>query len=493
MLSSYAQNFEDVVLWRALRHVEHGFYIDIGAQDPVIDSVSLGFYEKGWRGVHVEPTPAYAAKLRAARADEDVIEAAIAQSPGPITLFEIADTGLSTGKTEIAGLHEKSGLAPKSIEVSTLALSELFARYANCEIHWLKIDVEGMEDEVIATWLPSATRPWIVLVESTVPRSQQPDYVAWEPGLLSLGYEFVYFDGLNRFYVHCDRAQLRSAFGVGPNVFDDFTLGQHSQFTSKLTSEIARLRNEAQSHLAETARLTDRIGRISSIAATEREALIEQLTALEKREREKDIEIGQLHYQIAETSKAHSTERAALIEHLNILEQQHQEKVAEIDRLNGQLAEASEVHATERDALTKRVSIIEQLLVAAEKAYAAERLLLVERASNAEQQAILFEQAIRSSTSWRVTAPARGLKRGAESLAAWPRTAARLGFRHAVAWLRYRPRARALAKSLVRSFPALERRLQSYFKAQSVSRGGVDPWTLEPDRDFLAEWRKLFQ
>ena len=110
MLNSHAQNFEDVVLWRALKHVKHGFYIDIGAQDPVINSVSLAFYEKGWRGVHVEPTPAYAAKLRQARMDEDIIEAAIAQSPGPITLFEIADTGLSTGKSEIARSMGKAAL-----------------------------------------------------------------------------------------------------------------------------------------------------------------------------------------------------------------------------------------------------------------------------------------------------------------------------------------------------------------------------------------------
>ena len=57
---SYAQNFEDVILWRALKHVKEGFYVDIGAQDPVINSVSLAFYEHGWRGVHVEPHSGYA-------------------------------------------------------------------------------------------------------------------------------------------------------------------------------------------------------------------------------------------------------------------------------------------------------------------------------------------------------------------------------------------------------------------------------------------------
>jgi len=28
---SYAQNFEDVMLYRTLKHIEKGFYIDVGA------------------------------------------------------------------------------------------------------------------------------------------------------------------------------------------------------------------------------------------------------------------------------------------------------------------------------------------------------------------------------------------------------------------------------------------------------------------------------
>jgi hypothetical protein len=42
-ITSYAQNFEDVMLWRALGHIENGFYIDIGAFDPSVDSVGKGF------------------------------------------------------------------------------------------------------------------------------------------------------------------------------------------------------------------------------------------------------------------------------------------------------------------------------------------------------------------------------------------------------------------------------------------------------------------
>ena len=37
---SYAQNFEDVLLARAFRNRDRGFYIDVGAWHPVFDSVT---------------------------------------------------------------------------------------------------------------------------------------------------------------------------------------------------------------------------------------------------------------------------------------------------------------------------------------------------------------------------------------------------------------------------------------------------------------------
>jgi hypothetical protein len=55
-----AQDFEDAMLRRALRYIDRGRYIDIGARVPNVDSVSLAFYDLGGCGVHVEPIPAYA-------------------------------------------------------------------------------------------------------------------------------------------------------------------------------------------------------------------------------------------------------------------------------------------------------------------------------------------------------------------------------------------------------------------------------------------------
>ncbi len=55
MMISYAQNQEDVLLNRVFQGLSDGFYIDVGANDPVVDSVTKLFYDRGWTGINVEP------------------------------------------------------------------------------------------------------------------------------------------------------------------------------------------------------------------------------------------------------------------------------------------------------------------------------------------------------------------------------------------------------------------------------------------------------
>jgi len=46
----------------------------------------------------------------------------------------------------------------------------------------------------------------------------------WEPILLGSRYEFVHFDGLNRWYLAEERSNLKTRFEVPPNIFDGFEL-----------------------------------------------------------------------------------------------------------------------------------------------------------------------------------------------------------------------------------------------------------------------------
>ena len=63
----------------------------------------------------------------------------------------------------------------------------------------------------------------------------------WEPVLVSAGYRFAWFDGLNRFYIANERWEsLSHAFTVPPNVFDDFILATDTQDLNRIISAEAR-------------------------------------------------------------------------------------------------------------------------------------------------------------------------------------------------------------------------------------------------------------
>jgi FkbM family methyltransferase len=219
---SYAQNYEDVMLVRALRGIEHGFYIDVGAQDPVNDSVTKAFYEMGWRGINIEPVAHWFQQLVADRPHDINLQLAVSDSPGTLHLFEVVNSGLSTTDPDFAARHAKAGHQIQESDVECMTLDSICEAQRVTEVHFLKIDCEGGEAAALRGLPLDRVRPWIILVEATEPNSQKPAYAEWEPLLTGGGYHFVYEDGLNRFYVADERKDLDRFFSHPPNIFDGF-------------------------------------------------------------------------------------------------------------------------------------------------------------------------------------------------------------------------------------------------------------------------------
>ena len=223
MFVSYAQNFEDVTLWRALRDVETGFYVDVGAWDPDLDSVTRAFSERNWRGVNVEPLPSRHAALQARRPRDVNLLAALGAAPGAAGFFDVEANGLSTLDETLADAAAARGFGVERRTVEVLTLAEICEAHVPGPVHFLKVDCEGAERAVLEGADFTRWRPWVVLIEALDPRTLQPNHSAWEDLLLAAGYRFVWFDALNRFYAaeeHHERLAPRLA--LPPNVFDTF-------------------------------------------------------------------------------------------------------------------------------------------------------------------------------------------------------------------------------------------------------------------------------
>lgn len=227
MLISYAQNFEDIMLWRALGQVKNGTYVDVGANDPIIDSVTKVFYDNEWSGINIEPVKENWEKLLEARPRDVNIQCMAGDQEQEVLIHEISGTGLSTASLEIAKYHELNGYTYKSVISKMTTLNNILETSNITNIHFLKIDVEGFEEQVLLGLNLSIYRPWIIVVESISPLEQKYTYHKWEHLIVQNYYKKVYCDGINNFYLAEEHEILSEHFQVPPNFFDKFWLWQN--------------------------------------------------------------------------------------------------------------------------------------------------------------------------------------------------------------------------------------------------------------------------
>ena len=229
---SYAQNFEDVVLNRVFHAVQQGRYIDIGAYDPVVDSVTKHFYDRGWSGVNVEPVTRFHAKFAATRPRDWNINSAVGAAVGRVQFNEWGDSGLSTccdtlDETSV----NRMGFERSTYTVPMTTLAAITAQLGDVPVDFLKIDVEGAERDVLLGGEWRAFRPRVILLEAVKPKlpgcdiyGYEPAWFEWEGLLFANGYEFGLFDGLNRYYYRREEPALRAPLSYPANITDGFRL-----------------------------------------------------------------------------------------------------------------------------------------------------------------------------------------------------------------------------------------------------------------------------
>lgn len=215
---SYAQNFEDVILWQALQNIQGGFYVDVGAGHPEYISVTKLFYDRGWRGINIEPEAQMYALLEAQRPRDINLHCAAGATDGQADFYYYdKGVGIVANKPEIREIFESHGHNGHLSTLGTLTLDTILAQYLALgkEIHFLKIDVEGYEAEVLKGLNLKHYRPWIVVAEGILPTTLTRTDHLWADRILDHYYRFVYFDGLNCFFIAQEHEpKLRTHWGA---------------------------------------------------------------------------------------------------------------------------------------------------------------------------------------------------------------------------------------------------------------------------------------
>jgi len=200
------KKLDRVLSRRASSACEDFYFIQIGANDGAMRDYLRDFILRfRWRGILVEPVPAYCARLRAnyrGHAGLIIEQLAIAEREERRDLFRICDEvehlpawckGLASFHLEVVRKHR---FVVPDLEryivreqVQCLPLGRLLEKHRVDRLDLLSIDTEGHDYEVIKQIDFRTLRPEIVLYEHRhLPR---PDRVACEHLLRSRGYRLA--------------------------------------------------------------------------------------------------------------------------------------------------------------------------------------------------------------------------------------------------------------------------------------------------------------
>lgn len=206
VLGSYSQKGEDLIIDRLLGSQSKGFYADVGANDPIRFSNTKRFYDRGWRGINIEPDPKNFSKFVKDRPNDINLNIGVANQEGNLAFYRFIPDTLSTlCKSEADSYVQQGYQLLDTKEVPVMSLVKIFDEYIeNNEIDFLSIDTEGYDMEVLLSNDWGKYKPKVICVESVIHSVEENlknkdddiDHL-----LLNLGYKKVATTSINSIYL----------------------------------------------------------------------------------------------------------------------------------------------------------------------------------------------------------------------------------------------------------------------------------------------------
>jgi FkbM family methyltransferase len=210
---SYSQHNEDLLIDLIFESRRDGFYVDVGANDPVFNNNTQRFYLRGWRGVNAEPGPLPFQKLVRQRPKDINLNVAIGPKRGNMTFYHVAnDSTLSSFDKVVAdrmAAAVRSTVRPEPVEV--LTLRDIFEEHAQGrKVDFLSVDAEGYDLEVLKSNDWKLHRPAVVLVEMDNDPKRIADFLS------SVNYVLVFNSPVNGLFINATDAAIRKWFSAYP-------------------------------------------------------------------------------------------------------------------------------------------------------------------------------------------------------------------------------------------------------------------------------------
>jgi hypothetical protein len=197
---SCSQFGEDMIVRHLLADVRTGFYVDVGAHHPVYYSNTYHFYRRGWRGINVDAVPGSMAAFDLLRPRDVNVEACVDVRAGELREFIVFDRpALNTLSEEQAraAVASGQGRVVDRRPVRTETLAGLLDRHLppGQPIHFLSLDVEGLDEAILTHHDFGRHRPRVLVFERHELPKSEPGRDPVVGHLRAQGYDLVALAG----------------------------------------------------------------------------------------------------------------------------------------------------------------------------------------------------------------------------------------------------------------------------------------------------------
>ena len=166
-LFSHSSFGEEILVNRILKK-KHGFYIDVGALNPKVGSLSFLLYKKGWRGINIDINPTSTDLFKILRPEDFNFCTTLDENKRDFEIFY--DHPLSPANTLDESYYKKlKGNTFKDISkkmVKSKSADEILNFTKITNVDFLNIDVEGMDFKMLTQLVPNKIKPKLISIET---------------------------------------------------------------------------------------------------------------------------------------------------------------------------------------------------------------------------------------------------------------------------------------------------------------------------------------
>jgi len=197
-MHSYAQYHEDLILQSIFPCLKDGFYVDVGANHPMILSNTKKFYDQGWCGINIEPNPVLIVEFEKERPRDINLNLGISMEASEMDFYRMSADTLSTFSKQSAieseKLYKEKIVDVICVEVEPLV--DVFKKHCPTQaIDFMSVDVEGYDLTVLKSNDWDLYRPKVLVIEINQDESNILSFVQ------SVGYEIAYRNHTNALFL----------------------------------------------------------------------------------------------------------------------------------------------------------------------------------------------------------------------------------------------------------------------------------------------------